>query len=283
MGAFATSSIGSQPAYAAVAISDDNSVAVFRVVPQTSTTGATLIPLGTVSGIPSPYSITGCDLETSAARLVVTSPSDNSISIFDVNKLTVVAKITVGAQPFSATCFPNSSIFVSNYGDSSISVVDIRSLAVKTTIPGVPGSRALRGIASFISPAQVWVCGTDANIVTVFDPVTLSITARIPVKAPTLAVPDFDQTSREQLVGIGTPLDNSILRFRLSSLTLASTISGIPDLKDYFPALPNFLLWGYATTGPNNSVAVLDDSGVHFLPESRGQRDLLRVLFMETR
>lgn len=211
-----------------VANSGDNSVSILGFGPG--------IPFGASSlltGIPSPYAVV-CN------GRVVTSPSDNSIRLIPLSRVIKpgvsvslsAGTVKVGSQPFSATCI-SGTVFVSNYGDSSLSVVDANSLTVVRTIPSVPGSRSLGGIS--FGPGGLWVAGTDANVVTIVNPASGTVVASIPVHAPTIV-------SEGRVVSAA---DNSIMVFD-SDLKLTSKISGIPT--------PQFMFGNLVSTGPGNSV-----------------------------
>ena len=167
-----------------VANSGENSVSVLEITPSRFYPDFSVLASSTqISGVPSPYGVTGCGVGV----FVATSPADNSISFVNAREGTVKATVTVGSQPYSAACF-GSNVFVSNYGDSTVSVVDRNSFAVTRTIPNVPGSRGLRGVAVAVDTRDIqtlWVAGTNADVVTIVNPTTGNIVASIPVRSPT--------------------------------------------------------------------------------------------------
>lgn len=192
-----------------------------------------------ISGIPSPFAV-------ACGGKVITSPSDNSISFIDPDEGILKATVKVGSQPYSASCFA-SSVFVSNYGDNSISVVDANSFTVSGTIRNVPGCRCLKGMdlaSAGGAPAKpvLWVAGTDANVVTIIDPSSGAVITSIPVHAPSLVSGSL----------VGSVTDNRLTLFDASRLTVLSTID-VPT--------PRSASGGLVTTGAGNSVVLVAANG----------------------
>jgi len=170
--------------YVAVANSGDDTVTIGSA------------PAGVVRGIPSPYAVADCGFSIQQGgvprgSVLVSSPFDRSLSLLGVSNqgvASVIGKIQTGAQVYSLTC--SGGFVASNPGDSSLTVFDPSKLAVVATIPDVPGSRAVHGVAVASLPGSdvAWVAGTDANVVTLVNLSTQKVVGRIPVSRPTAVV-----------------------------------------------------------------------------------------------
>ncbi|OFV96747.1 MAG: hypothetical protein A3F68_01225 [Acidobacteria bacterium RIFCSPLOWO2_12_FULL_54_10] len=261
--------------WAVVANSGENSVSLFQLKQSPSNfnfaivTSSTLIP-----GIPSPYGVIACNPLSDSSLFIVTSPSANSISIVDAEAGKVTATIRVGSLPYSAAC-SEAGVIVSNYGDNSLSVVDPNSFTVTRTIPNVPGSRALRGVLGRESiVTNVWVAGTDANVLTIINPITMGVVTSIPVRGPTFLRATFQ--SGDRLVSVGRPQDNSIVSFSATRLTVGATISGIPTPQDF---VDRGGLGQFVTTGLGNSIARIAGTTTTFIPDIPGAAGLTGGIF----
>jgi uncharacterized protein (TIGR03437 family) len=184
---------------------------------------------------------------TDCGGFLVTSPASNSVSLIDPSKGNTVRTVKVGPQPYSAGCGAGLAV-VSNYGDSSVSVIDLSTFAVTKTIPNVPGSRGYHGVAVFqayangtAGPPQAWVAGTDADAVTVVDLNQLKTVVTFPVRKPTALSADFLVASAG---------DNAILAMDPAKLQVASTYKNVPTPQD----VTNSWIGILASTGANNSV-----------------------------
>jgi uncharacterized protein (TIGR03437 family) len=172
--------------------------------------------------------------------------------------------VQVGPQPYSAACF-GSNVFVSNYGDSTVSVIDRTSFKVTRTIPNVPGSRGLRGVvvaADQLNPPpspMLWVAGTDANVVTVVNSVTGAVVASIPVRAPASLGYPGPAALGSYTVLVPNAADNTVLAFDLRTLAVSFKITDVPTPQD-FALLGDDGRHAVATTGPGNSVVSFDST-----------------------
>jgi uncharacterized protein (TIGR03437 family) len=178
-----------------VANSGEDSASIFTVG------GSPVLPAlrATVRGIPSPYAVGGCSAGTTGDRALVSSPTDNSVSIISVPDGKILGKATVGPQPYAVACFasyipesvpgvtPNPVYkgLVSTAGDDSLVVFDVASLRVEARIPGVAAAQGVHGIdANYIS-RRARVAGTSADVLTVVDLTTYQVLARVRVPGPT--------------------------------------------------------------------------------------------------
>jgi uncharacterized protein (TIGR03437 family) len=210
----------------------------------------------TIHGIAGPYGVSFC-----GNRLLVTSPSDNSVSVVQIPDGNILGRVAVGSEPRSVNCLTaNSPAVVSNVGDSSVSLIDISSLTVIATIPDVPGSRGWRGVAvigprEFPGNLQAWIAGTDANVMTVIDITSPRILTRVSIPAPTsIRVNLSSRTAR-----ITSATENALYGLAVDSL-------GTPGRSSFtFQNAQDFDQSGlgtFASIGGSDSVARADRDGV---------------------
>jgi uncharacterized protein (TIGR03437 family) len=165
--------------YLAVANSGDNTVSIFQTQYSTG-----VGPTATLLQVASPYNVIPCGVVTGTG-LLVTSAASTVTLIDPVGAAPLV--INVGPQPYSASC--SIGVFVSTFGDSALSMLNLQSGTVTLRIPNVPGSRSAQGIlvtpgSLSNTPALVFVAGTDANVVTVVNVALAKAVASIPVPQP---------------------------------------------------------------------------------------------------
>jgi YVTN family beta-propeller protein len=86
--------------------------------------------------------------------------------------------------------------YVSNFGDGTVSVVDLVKLAVRATVPVGPTPSGLR---THPTRREIWGVSTDGGYVWVLDAATDSVVARIPVGASPFAL-DFSPDGRRAYV-----------------------------------------------------------------------------------
>ena len=270
-------SFGNTSATAVIANSGENSLSVLHVSrpgPVFLVSSSTLI-----SGITSPFEVTCYSFASEV--VLVTSPSDNSVSLVDAGKGVVAATLKVGSKPYSATCSspigspnPPSSVYVSNYGDNSVSIVDIKSFAVTKTISNVPGNQTLHGI-DVAGDGTVWVAGTDANVVTVVNPITGSIVATIPVRAPTSVqqIPPLGGGASANYPGsmsIRSSTDNTIYTFDVKTLTLTSTsVAPAPIISGAAASIGTSFYLGQHAPSPSFILATSPDTNSVFLIQAQ--------------
>jgi YVTN family beta-propeller protein len=82
--------------------------------------------------------------------------------------------------------------YVANFGDGTVSVVDLVRLAVRATVPVGPAPAGLR---THPTRAEIWGVSTDGGYVWVLDAATDRVVARIPVGASPYAL-DFSPDGR---------------------------------------------------------------------------------------
>jgi len=249
--------------WAAVANSGDNSVSVFVFDPDFGIPPRfpfrNLSPSKIIRGVPSPFAVSSCE----SGRFLVTSPSANSVSLIDAPSGTVLGTFGVGQQPYSADCtdFDYGQVIVSNYGDSSLSVISVwpSSFGITRTIPNVPGSRGLHGVASASLGRIAWVAGTDADVVTKVDVNTSTVVLRLPVRRPTLVYSYPSDTSPS--LGIASSFENSTIRVDTSSLQITGTRI-VPTPQD----LASSYLGSFISSGPGTSLTWISVNSVATIP-----------------
>jgi uncharacterized protein (TIGR03437 family) len=142
-------------------------------------------------------------------------------------------------------------VWVSNYGDSSLSLIQLNPYKEIKTIQNVPGSRGLHGIA-FDYPStdrpRAWVAGTDADVVTLVDTTTATVLTSFPVRRPT-AVAQSSSSDAYVFVAVASSVDNSIF-FVLSNLVTWSIQTNVPTPQDFVSSALGYI----ASTGPGNSL-----------------------------
>jgi len=249
-GSFAGGGFADYVVWVAVANSGDNSVSVFPNLVSHPTV---------IGGIPSPYSVTSCGTGTDGGRFLVTSPSANSVSLIDARNGRLIATFPVGQQPYAADCtgYVYGQVIVSNYGDSSLSVISVwpDSFGVTKTIPNVPGSRGLHGVASASQGRIAWVAGTDADVVTKVDVNTSTVVLRLPVRRPTLVY--FYSSDTSPSLGIASSFENSTIGVDTSSLQITGTRI-VPTPQD----LAGSRLGGFVSSGPGTSLTWISSNNV---------------------
>jgi hypothetical protein len=148
-------------------------------------------PATEIPGIPSPYAVVGC------GPFLVSSPTDNSVRVVMVSNSSVPnvvsAPIQTGLQPYAVACAGAGTGLASNFGDNTLSLIDMGSLKASATLAGVPGSRAFHGIAVTspnLSTVFAWVAGTEANVLTQVDVLRAQVITQVPVQKPTAVFAD---------------------------------------------------------------------------------------------
>jgi uncharacterized protein (TIGR03437 family) len=271
--------------FAVVANSGDNSVSIFGPLGTlNAATGTfTLTPLSLVTGVPSPYAVSTCPINSNGvASVLVTSPSDNSVRVvvpsIQGGTFSGVGAPTVqtGSQPYSVASSgglrgANGTGIVSNVGDNTLTVFDVASLKVIATIPGVPGARGFHGIAvSIVGDAAdqniilAWVAGTDANVMTVVDLVHSTVLTQIPILSPTAVLPNGPLNA----IYVASASLGSITAYDVSTISQVNNqFASVPNPQDFVlsPLFGDFAisgpgsLWSFdpsnsANTGPVGNV-----------------------------
>ena len=74
----------------------------------------------------------------------VTCSGDDTVSVIDLNSLSVTATLSVGANPQSLAITPDGNyVFVANAGSDTVSVIDANALTVIQTIQVVSGQKSI--------------------------------------------------------------------------------------------------------------------------------------------
>ena len=77
-----------------------------------------------------------------AGRGFVTGQYAGSVTVFDLATLKPVADIDVGDHPEGIAADADGHLYVANWGDNTLSVLDARTLTVTATIPTGNGPRS---------------------------------------------------------------------------------------------------------------------------------------------
>ncbi len=226
------------------------------------------VPMPMVTGIPSPYGIAACSPVfppgPSYSTALVTSPSDNSVWVLrfvfsggapsSINA-GLAGRVPTGAQPYSVACSrflggESGGGVVSNFGDSTLTIFDVASRQLRATIPGVPGSRGLHGIAVSGGPGTLlaWVAGTDANVVTAVDLTSRRVLTQIPVSRPTAVRTSVGSGSSISAVFVASAGGDSIIGYHGTTFR-AVEFQSVPNPQDF---VFSPVLGGFAISGPDS-------------------------------
>lgn len=175
----------------AIAITDDGSRLL--VVNPDSNTLTVMDPVG---GQKLAELAVGTDPRTVAlegrTRAFVANRGSNTVSVVNLQDLTVVATIPVGQQPYGVVVAPEDTfVFVANSGSDSISVIDTTTLQLVATIP--MGDRPA-GLAAAAS--RLYVTHLLTGLVSVID------IDRVPQTIPYCVPLDFNQDGNVNITDI---------------------------------------------------------------------------------
>ncbi len=270
--------VGRGPVYAAVANSADNSVSVVELKFD-SDTKKNIIPVTTVAGVPGPFAVSACRISAGSVsatlaglgeKVLVTSPSDNSITVLQIPQGSILAKIHTGPQPYAAGCFWDDTGpkgVVSNLGDNTLVVVDLSRFIVTARISGVPAGRGLHGVAVYRTDHGKYiaaVAGTDGNTLTLVDLRASAVLTRIPARAP---------TSVRCCFWVASSGDNTVFALRPETLETEFTFRNVPNPQDFIPSGVGYV----ATVGGGDAVArvpLFQQGGVIITPGIPGAAGL---------
>jgi uncharacterized protein (TIGR03437 family) len=195
--AIAASAQASPRAFVAVSNTAANSVSIFAE----AAGGASVALQTTLQNVSGPSTVVECTggVVSANPQFLVAQPAANSITL--INTTAVQGTLPVGREPGAAACYLASGqpmAVVSNFGDSTLSLIDVSRRTVVASIPNVPGTRSLKGIA--IQDGRIaWVLGTDANRVTIVDLTERRVTGSLSMQRPTSIVATVTSSG-----GIGT-------------------------------------------------------------------------------
>jgi YVTN family beta-propeller protein len=122
-------------------------------------------------------------LTNNNARLVNVNPDNNTISVFDATSdtLPLIGTVAVGGEPNSVAVHPNNTTaYVANSLDGTVSVVNLATLSVTQTIP--VGAEPL-GVALSPNGTRLYVANSASNNVQVIDTSTNAVVATIDLSA----------------------------------------------------------------------------------------------------
>ncbi|MBK7660159.1 MAG: fibronectin type III domain-containing protein [Betaproteobacteria bacterium] len=105
------------------------------------------------------------------ARVVVANSGSNTVSVIDALTRTVTRTVTVGSTPFGVALSPSGTkAYAANWGDGSLSSVDLATGAVVTAPVGMD----VFAVAVEPTGRQVVVTGQGDGVLAVFDAATLA-------------------------------------------------------------------------------------------------------------
>lgn len=233
--------------FAVIANSGDNSISVLTLETFAEDT-FTLTPSVVVTGIPSPYNVAACPVDSSGLNdyyvgiVLVSSPSDNSVRVLRLSWSGFsgsVDRVPTGPMPYAVACFGEHQAVVSNAGDNSLTVIDPSTLTITATIPGVPASKGFHGIAGGASGA--WVASTDADVVTVVSLNNSTVLTQLAVSRPTAVRKCGDY------ICVASEGTDSLTAYDPSTLAQVNNqFQTVPDPQDmtFSPLLGNFAISG---------------------------------------
>jgi uncharacterized protein (TIGR03437 family) len=200
---------------------------------------------------------------------LVTSPSDNSVRVVNLLQGTVVGTIEVGPQPHAVSCLDSRGAVSNLGDDSLVlfDVQTLTITARISGVPGSRGLHGVSQFRSNGGRNYAWVAGTDADVVTIIDvDLDHSIIARIPVSRPTAI---FLEPSRSIIYVasagansiLGYSPDTLQLIEAIQAVPNPRDIVRIPLLGGFRTRL--FLDW-FAASGMLGSVSMRDSTSATF-------------------
>lgn len=193
------------------------------------------------------------DLTPSGATLCAVNTGDNRVELFDANGASLVplGAIKTGLDPVSVRARTNTEIWVVNHVSDSVSIVDLNTMNVVTTLQTLdePCDVAFAG-----TPQRAFVTCSQANVVQVFDPSNLALA---PIDVPIDA---------EDPRAIATSADGSTVYVAIFESGNGSTIlGGGLTMGGGFP--PNVV---NNNSGPYSGVNPPPNDGAGFTPAQNG-------------
>jgi YVTN family beta-propeller protein len=125
--------------------------------------------------------LTGLWADTAQAQpfAYISNSGSNTVSVINTATNTVVATVSVGANPFGVAVTPDGSrVYVTNEGSNTVSVIDTATNTVTATVP-VGDSPA--GVAVNPAGTSVYVANRGSNTVSVIETATNTVVATVRV------------------------------------------------------------------------------------------------------
>jgi YVTN family beta-propeller protein len=188
-------------------------------------------------------------------RAYVANVGDSTVSVIDTTNNTVVATITVGANPFDVAVTPNGKhVYVANSLGNSVSVIDTSTNAVTATIP-------VGNLPEFLAVApdghHVYVANDNDNTVSVIATATNTVTATISVgtfPAGLAVTPDSER------VYVANGGDNNVSVIDAATNTVLTTVPmPVGSFPNDIAITPNGNR-AYVANQGTNIVSVIDTS-----------------------
>jgi len=171
------------------------------------------------------------------------------------NALSVIATVPVSFGPAAVTSdSAKGEVFVANFFDNTVSVIDDTTNTVTATIP--VGSSP-RGIAYDSGKAEIFVSNSADNTVSVIDDTTNTVTATIPVGSAPLGIA-YDSGKGEVFVANNNAGTVSVIDDTANTVvaTIPSGVSSSPFGIAYDSAMNEM----FVANNNDNTVSVIDDT-----------------------
>jgi DNA-binding beta-propeller fold protein YncE len=186
-------------------------------------------------------------LSPDATRLAVCNLPDDRVELFNVNSGTPVSigSIPVGLNPVTVRFRTSSEIWVLNYISDSISVIDVPTLRLVTTLTtsNQPSDLVFAG-----TPQRAYVSCGQPNVVQVFNPFTLQVVTNLVI--------DGNRPRAMAVSADGTKVYVAIFESGNASTIIGSGVSmGFPK-----PNAVNF------PNAPSGGLNPPPNSGTNFVP-----------------
>jgi len=188
-------------------------------------------------------------LSPDATRLAVCNLPDNRVELFDVTSGTPVSlgNIPVGLDPVTVRFRTSSELWVLNYISDSISIIDVPTRRVVTTITtsNEPSDLVFAG-----TPQRAFVSCGQPNLVQVFNPSTLQVVANLVI--------DGNRPRSMDVSPDGTKVYVAVFESGNASTIIGSGVSmGFPKPSPInFPSAPSGGLNPPPNSGTNFSPAI---------------------------
>jgi YVTN family beta-propeller protein len=233
------------------------------------------------------------------ARLWVVNPDNDSVSVFDAVTRAKLAEVPVGSAPRTLAIAPDGSVWVTNKGAASVSVISASTLAVSRTI-ALPRASRPHGIAMARASGTALVALEASGSLLKIDTSTFAAVAALALgpdprhvsvaaDGATAYVSRFitpplpgESTTAVQTTANGNPVGAEVLVVDSGAMSLRRTIvlrhSDKPDVENQGRGFPNYL--GAAAISPDGSHAFVPSKQDNL--QRGGARDGMALNFQST-
>lgn len=213
--------------------------------------------------------------QSSAARVWVVNPDQDSVSVLDSRTQALIQEIPVGTAPRTLAIDNAGFVWVSNRGSGTVSIIDPARLAVSATIELSPAAQPY-GVVNAPDGSGIWVSLIGTQEIMRFDPVTRALRQRIHVgpEVRHLAIsPDSQRLLASRFISPPLPDENTaspritgpgvrggeVMVIKLQPAlasplkTVSLAVSQVEDTVISGGGLPNYL--GAAAISPDGKTA----------------------------